>query len=146
MATPEEAANTAIYQRMLDASNSHDVEHIAATIDAIFHPDVDMGTPLPIDATGAEAVKTVHRMLHRAFPDLHITAEDLIAKDDKVVAQQTVRGTHTGSDYMGVPPTGKSVTYEEMFILRFEHRRIVETRGVVDVLTQLKQLGLMPAE
>ncbi|UPK73628.1 ester cyclase [Nocardioidaceae bacterium SCSIO 66511] len=141
MSTPEEAANTAIYQRMLDASNTHDEDLIAETIDEIFEPDVDMGTPLPIEATGAEAVKQVNLMLHRAFPDLLITSEDLIAKDDKVVSRQTVRGTHTGDDYMGVPAAGASVTYDEIFILRFVEGRIAETRGVVNVLALLKQLG-----
>ena len=43
-----------------------------------------------------------------------------------------VTGTHQG-EYMGVAPTGKSVTYNEMFIFRFAHGRVVETWGVVDV-------------
>jgi predicted ester cyclase len=46
---------------------------------------------------------------------------------------------------MGLPPTGKSVTYNEIFILRFVNGRIAETWGVVDVFSQLKQLGVIPA-
>ena len=46
---------------------------------------------------------------------------------------------------MGLPPTGKSVTYNEIFILRFVEGRIAETWGVVDVLSQMKQLGLIQA-
>ncbi len=42
---------------------------------------------------------------------------------------------------MGLPPTGKSVTYDEMFIVRFAGGRIAETWGVVDVLSQMRQLG-----
>jgi hypothetical protein len=42
---------------------------------------------------------------------------------------------------MGIPPTGKTVTYNEIFIFRFADGRIVETWGVVDVFSQLKQLG-----
>lgn len=55
-----------------------------------------------------------------------------------------VTGTHQG-DYMGIPPTGKSVTYNEIFILRFTGGRIAETWGVVDVFSQMKQLGVIPA-
>jgi predicted ester cyclase len=51
-----------------------------------------------------------------------------------------VTGTHQG-EYLGLPPTGRSVTYNEIFIFRFEDGRIAETWGVVDVLAQLRQLG-----
>jgi predicted ester cyclase len=33
------------------------------------------------------------------------------------------------------------VTYDEIFIFRFAEGRIAETWGVVDVLSQLRQLG-----
>jgi hypothetical protein len=46
---------------------------------------------------------------------------------------------------MGHPPTGKSVTYNEIFIFRFVEGRIVETWGVVDVFSQMKQLGVIAA-
>ena len=82
--------------------------------------------------------------LRRAFPDLHIAVEDLIAEGDKVVSRDTVTGTHRG-EYMGVPPTGKCIAYNEIFIVRFARGRIAETWGVVDVLSQMKQLGVIPA-
>ena len=46
---------------------------------------------------------------------------------------------------MGHPPTGKTVTYNEIFIFRFADGRIAETWGVVDVLSQMRQLGMIPA-
>ncbi|MEU3901827.1 ester cyclase [Streptomyces sp. NPDC045251] len=66
------------------------------------------------------------------------------AKDDKVVSRQTVTGTHQG-EYMGHPPTGRPVTYSEIFILRFAAGRIVEVWGVVDVHSQRKQLHAVQA-
>jgi steroid delta-isomerase-like uncharacterized protein len=97
---------------------------------------------LPIQATGAQAIKEVFATLRRAYPDLHITVEDLIEEGDRVVSRNTVTGTHQG-EYMGLPPTGKSVTYNEIFICRFVNGRIAETWGVVDVLSQMKQLGVI---
>jgi steroid delta-isomerase-like uncharacterized protein len=105
---------------------------------------VRIGTPLPVAATGAEALKEVWRILLRAFPDLHVSVEDVIAEGDKVVARNTVTGTQNG-EYMGRPPSGKPVTYNEIFIFRFVDGRIAETWGVVDVLSQLRQLGVAPA-
>ena len=101
-------------------------------------------TPLPVEATGAEALKEVFSRLHRAFPDLHVSVEDLIAEGDRIAARNSVTGTHQG-DYMGIPPTGRRVTYNEMFIVRFVDGRIAETWGVVDVFSQMKQLGAIPA-
>ncbi len=46
---------------------------------------------------------------HKAFPDLHLTIDDLVAEGDKVVFRITVRGTHQGA-FMGISPTGKLVT------------------------------------
>ena len=112
-------------------------------IDELVDPDALIRTPLPIEATGAQLLKEVFHRLHRAFPDLQITIEDLIEEGDKVVSRNTVKGTHQG-EYMGIPPTGRSVTYNEIFILRFTGGRITETWGIVDVLSQMRQVGVVP--
>jgi predicted ester cyclase len=67
----------------------------------------------------------------------------VIAEGDKVVARNTVTGTHRG-EYMGIAPTGKSVTYNEILVFRMADGRIAETWGVVDVFSQLHQLGATP--
>jgi steroid delta-isomerase-like uncharacterized protein len=144
MSTAQETSNKAAWGRLQDAMNTRDAELISQTIDEIVEPDVKIGTPLPVEATGAQAIKEVFARLHRAFPDLHITVEDLIEEGDKVVGRHTVTGTHQG-EYMGLPPTGKSVTYNEIFIFRFAGGRIAEIWGVVDVFSQMKQLGVIPA-
>lgn len=46
---------------------------------------------------------------------------------------------------MGLPATGRFVTYSEIFVCRFTNGRIAETWGVVDVLAQMRQLGALPA-
>jgi steroid delta-isomerase-like uncharacterized protein len=145
MSTDQEATNKATSNRFTDAVNSGDTELIAKTIDELIAPDALLRTPLPIEATGAELAKQVFALLLRAYPDLHITVEDLIAEGDKVVSRNTVTGTHQG-EHLGVPPTGKSVTYNEIFIARFADGRIAETWGVVDVLSQMRQLGAIPAQ
>jgi steroid delta-isomerase-like uncharacterized protein len=144
MPTAQETSNKAVFRRALDALNTGDGEIISTTVDEVFQPDVLIRTPLPIQATGPQAIKEVFATLHRAFPDLHVTIDDLIEEGDKVVARQTVTGTHQG-EYMGLPPTGKPVTYDEIFIFRFVDGRVAETWGVVDVLSQMKQLGAIQA-
>jgi steroid delta-isomerase-like uncharacterized protein len=139
------SSKKATFRRFHEAMNTGDAELISKTIDEIFEPNVLIRTPLPVEATGAQAVEEVFRKLRQAFPDLHVTVEDLIEEGDKVVCRNTVTGTHRG-EYMGLQPTGKPITYNEIFVFRFASGgRIAETFGVVDVFSQMKQLGGIPA-
>jgi predicted ester cyclase len=142
MSTAEVTANKAAFQRFHDAANTGDIGVISKAIDEFVAPDAVIRTPLPIDATGADALKQIWAMLLRIYPDIHLTVEDLIAEGDKVVGRTTVTGTHQG-EFMGVASTGNSVTYNEMFIFRFADGRVVETWGVVDVYAQMKQIGVI---
>ncbi|WP_067847970.1 ester cyclase [Nocardia lijiangensis] len=142
MPTAQET-NKATLERLHDALNSRDSDLIAKTIDEVVAPDAVIRTPAAVDATGPRALEEVFGRLHRAFPDLHIAVEDSIAEGDKVVSRNTVTGTHTG-EYLGLPPTGKPISYREIFIFRFVDGRIVESWGVVDTLALMRQLGGLP--
>lgn len=144
MSTAEVAANKAAFTRFQDAMNTCDAEVISNTIDELVEPDATIRTPLPGDAKGAEKLKQVWTVLLAGFPDLQLNVEDLIGEDDKVVARIVCTGTQLG-EYMGVAPSGKSIAYDEIFIFRFANGRVIETWGVVDVLSQMKQLGVLPA-
>jgi steroid delta-isomerase-like uncharacterized protein len=144
MSTAQAAANKAAFSRFHDAVNTGDLAVISAMIDEVVAPDLLFHAPVPTGAAGVQALRQVWEVLLRAFPDLHVAVEDLIAEGDKVVARSTVTGTHQG-DFRGLPPTGKSVTYNEIFIVRFAGSRIAEIWGVVDALAQMKQLGMIPA-
>src|SRR5690348_11023580 len=140
MSTDQTAANKAVFSRFHDAVNTRDEQVIATMIDELVDPDIVFHAPVPTGVTGVQALRQVWTVLLRAFPDLHVAVEDLIAEDDKVVSRNVVTGTHLG-EYRGAPPTGKSVAYNEIFIVRFADGRIAEIWGVVDVYAQLSQLG-----
>jgi steroid delta-isomerase-like uncharacterized protein len=143
MSIAQATSNRATFTRFCDAMNTGDPELISKTIDELVEPDAQIRTPLPIEATGAQLLKEVFGRLRRAFPDLRVNVEDVIAEGDKVVSRNSVTGTHKG-EYMGIPPTGKSISYNEIFIARFVDGRVAETWGVVDVLSQMRQLGALP--
>ena len=140
MSTIEQTTNKQTVRRFCDAMNTGDQELISKTIDELVEPDALIRTPVPLETTGARKLKEVFARLRRAYPDLHVRIEDLIAEEDKVVDRNIVTGTHRG-EYMGLAPTGRSVTYDEIFVFRFVNGRIAETWGVVDVLAQMRQLG-----
>lgn len=142
MSTAQESSNKATFRRFHDAfANAGDAEFISKMVDEIAEPGVKNRTP--VEATGARVLKELFARVHQVFPDLHVTVEDMIEEGDKVVGRNTLTGTHQG-DYMGLPPTGKPVSYDEIIIFRFVSGRIAETWGVVNVFSQMKQLGMIP--
>jgi steroid delta-isomerase-like uncharacterized protein len=88
-----------------------------------------------------EAQKQFIQAYYAAFPDNTHTIEDIIAKDDKVVFRQINRATHEG-EYEGLPPTGKQVEYEGIWIFRIADGKIVESWGIEDILSMMMQLGM----
>jgi predicted ester cyclase len=145
MSTAQTTTNKATFRRLHDAMNTGDIGFISKTIDEVVEPDVLFHAPVPVGASGIQALKQVMAVLLRVYPDLHLRVEDLIAEGEKVVGRTTVTGTHRG-EYMGIEPTGKSVTYNEIFIFRFVNGQVAEIWGVVDVFSQLQQLGVsLPA-
>jgi predicted ester cyclase len=142
MPANQQTSNKATIRRLHDAI-AGGVALISQTLDEICEPDVVFHAAVPGGATGTQALKQVWPVLLRAFPDLRVTVEDLIEEGDKVVSRNTVSGTHQG-EYMGLPPTGRSITYNEIFICRFVDGRVAEVWGVVDVFSVMKQLGVIP--
>lgn len=97
---------------------------------------------MPGQAPGLEGVKQTFQVLRSAFPDMTVSVKDIIAEDTKVVGRFVVSGTHTGS-FMGIPATGKTFTYDEIVIVRFENGKIVEHWAEMDSLGMMQQLGIM---
>jgi steroid delta-isomerase-like uncharacterized protein len=62
----------------------------------------------------------------KAFPDLRINVQQIVAEGDKVAVLWTFQGTHTGSGYEGLPPTGTRVEIRGITIWRIVDGRIVE--------------------
>lgn len=90
--------------------------------------------------SGPMAFQMSISMYQTAFPDIHVTIDDVIAEGDKVVVRQTFRGTHQGP--MGnIAPTGKKVTFSGMFIFRIENDQFVEEWAMLDGLALQHQLG-----
>lgn len=137
-----QSVNRVVLARLHEAVNSGELEQISKVFAEIVLPDAVLHTSLPLDVTGAAAFLRVWEILLCAYPDIHVATEDVIEADDKIVARQVVTGTNLG-EYMGHAPTGKTVTYNEIFIFRCVDGRIAEVWGVADVFAQVRQLGLV---
>jgi steroid delta-isomerase-like uncharacterized protein len=78
-----------------------------------------------------------------AFPDLHITTDDLVAEGDRVTKVWTANSTHKG-DFMGIPATGNRIVVKGIEVFRIADGRIAELWSCMDNLGMLQQLGVIP--
>ena len=95
---------------------------------------------LPADREG---IKILTTMFRGAFPDSYFTVEDMIAEGDKVVTRKTFHGTHEG-EFMGIPPSGRTVNVSLIDVVRISDGRVVEHWSVGDNLGMMQQLGVIP--
>ena len=134
------AENKELVRRRYDAANNH----TPAVLDEILADDFDVHHPrLP---SGREAMKQFEAMYRTAFPDAHVTIEDMIAEGGKVAVRYTERGTHLG-EYrpLSLAPTGRQYARTGTAIYRIADGKLAEAWVNEDVLGMLQQLGLIPA-
>jgi len=131
-----------VARRHDDAFNSQDADGRAA----IEAPDIDFVMPGGMTLRGHEQVMQVVRAFWDALPDAKITAVDVVAVGNVVVAEGTIAGTHSGTFQTpqgGIPPTGNPVSLRYAAVKRFEGDRLVSEHLYFDQLELLQQLGAM---
>jgi len=80
---------------------------------------------LPAPLHGRDTWREGAAMFRRAFPDLHAEIEDIFASGDRVAVRLRMRGTHEG-EYLGIPPSGRTVSYVSHEFYRVEDGLIAE--------------------
>jgi len=80
--------------------------------------------------------------LYAAFPDLTAEVRDLVVdiESGAVAVRWSAAGTHTGP-YLGADPTGRTVRFKGIEIIRIRNGLIVERWGEWDGIDLLEQLG-----
>jgi predicted ester cyclase len=110
--------------------------HVApGAVDHVVPP----GMPENVESTVA-----FFKMFGAAFPDFKYTLQDTIAEGDHVVQRVTCTGTMKG-EMMGMKPSGKSATWNEIHIVKMGGGKIVEHWGTVDQMAMMVQLGFAQA-
>ena len=132
------AENKEIVQRYQDIYNSNDLDALAEVVsEDLLTPKIMSGIP-----TGIEGAKAAHRIMLAGFPDYQTIIDDIFAEGDKVAVRITMSGTNTGS-FMGIPATGKHVSFTGIYIARIASGKIVEHWGEEDGVSLLQQLGVL---
>lgn len=92
---------------------------------------------------GVEQIKQLASAYRTAFPDMLTTTEEVIAEGNKVVGRYITHGTHWGT-FLGIPPTGKQVTFTTIVIYSVVDGKIAQQWLEQDTLGMLQQLGVIP--
>jgi len=91
-----------------------------------------------------EGVKQMFTMMHRAFPDMKVKVEDMGAAGTRVFARLVMTGTHKG-EFAGIKATGKKIRVQVIEIMRFARGRMTDHWGIVDQMSMMQQMGVIPA-
>jgi steroid delta-isomerase-like uncharacterized protein len=137
MSTEEQ--KTAI-RRWIEAWNTKDMD---AAVELLAPDYVRHDANLP-EVVGPQAQREFLAGVFGAFPDLDLKPDQLIAEDNLVTVRHVVRGTHRG-EFLGVPATGRAVTFQAVDIFRLTGNKIVEQWVIIDALGLLQQLGAIPS-
>ena len=129
----------AVIHRWIEAWNRQDLDVVE---DLLASDYVRHDANLP-DVNGSIAQLEFIAGVLRAFPDLHVQAEQLIAQDDHVAVRVSMWGTHQG-DFVGVPATGREVRFESMEVFRLDGGKVAEQWVVMNALGLFQQLGAIP--
>jgi len=85
---------------------------------------------------GHEGIRRLLRTFRRAFGDLQVRVEILVASRDRVAWQRTLHAVHKGN-FKGFPATGSALVWRDMVTSRFRDGLIAEDWLITDLAERL---------
>jgi steroid delta-isomerase-like uncharacterized protein len=133
--------NKAIVRRLIEEFWNKGNQSLADQFFAPIYTHHDASTP--DFGKGPEGERKRSTLYRTAFPDLHLTVQDVIAEGETVMTRWSCHGTHKG-DLNGIAPTGKQINITGVTIVRFSNGKMVEGFVNWDALGMMQQLGVVP--
>jgi steroid delta-isomerase-like uncharacterized protein len=113
-------ANEAVVEAFLqDVINGHHGDHAATYL----NPDMQWSGGTVGTVTGRANVAGLFASVVAAFPDAHITIDDIFGQRDQVVVRVVVSGTQQGA-ILGIPASGRHVQWDGVDVYRLSHGKI----------------------
>jgi predicted ester cyclase len=113
-------ANERVVEAFLqDVINEHHGDHAAGYL----NPGMQWSGGTVGTVTGRANVAGLFASVVAAFPDAHITIDDIFGQGDQVVVRVVVSGTQQGA-ILGIPASGRHVQWDGVDIYRLSHGKI----------------------
>jgi len=125
-------------EQQVAALNAHDIEGYVSRIDDSY---VGFSELAQGQIRGREGVRQYIETILRAFPDVRVEVEQIIASGDYVVTRSRVIGTHKGT-LAGIAPTNKSVVVPSCNVVELRNGKAIQGRIYSDNASLFQQLGV----
>src|SRR5512138_2418798 len=136
-----EEQNRAVVSRFFEAVNSGSSEKAVAAVDTAFGPDVVTHMAAG-EARGIDQIRYAFKYDYLTWSDFRYSLDRITSEGDIVVARGGFAGTQIGR-IMGVPPSGKRISYPLIYAFRVENGKIKDWWGDFDsYLSMMTQLGM----
>ena len=93
---------------------------------------------------GRDRVREAVERAHAAFEGFREEIKTIVADDERVVIHFTIKGRHVGP-WGPLPGTGREVAFDEIVIMTVRDGKVVHQAGVIDSVTGLRQVGVLPS-
>jgi predicted ester cyclase len=116
------------------------VDRRADALPGFVTPDfVSHGLP----GSGPDVLRGAIERTSKGLSDVSMKIDDIFGEGDRVAVRLTSTATQSG-EFMGMPPSGKSYTIEELHLFRVADGKVAEHWHQMDSMGMMKQLGGMP--
>ena len=133
-----------IFNAWQSRQQAGDVAHLGEVVDLEGFRDICIG--LSDWTTGYQAAfANLTRNILTPFADLHMTVEDVVEGQDAVVVREQVAATHVG-EFLGVPATGRRVTWEAVTLVKVNDDRVVQNYTILNLWGIYQQLTAAAAD
>jgi steroid delta-isomerase-like uncharacterized protein len=129
-------------QQIFDTFNTHD----AGATAAFFAEGAELyDSSVARPTIGPRQIAALYLRHYTAIPDAHVHVDRMVAESNTVAVEWTSTGTHRGK-LMGIPPTGKWVSYKGISIIRYRNGIAVADTRMWDLAGLLRQIGLLATQ
>jgi steroid delta-isomerase-like uncharacterized protein len=141
MVSTEQSARERVLEDWGRHWSSHDLDALVSLFtDDVVYEDVTLG----VVNRSKNEFRTFAEEFIVGFPDVKFELTSMFATEDRGGSEWLMRGTHQG-DMPGMPATNKHIEVRGASIFEFQGDKVRRCSDYWDMVTFLKQLGLMPA-
>jgi predicted ester cyclase len=107
--------------------------------DELIDPNFVDHTPSPGFSPNRDGARELYKAFNSAFSETVFKVDFQTVEDGLVTTRKVFNGTHSGN-FLGIEPTGRSVSFDIIDVLRVQDGRITDHWGVLNIFALMQQI------